>query len=56
MTEKQFQKLQIGSNVVMIVSGVEVRVEAVDESDQTFMDHCGGWHHFSEADAPVYEY
>lgn len=56
MSEQQFEKLQIGSYVVMIVSGIEVRVEAIDEADRSFMDHCGGWHHYSEADAPVYEF
>ena len=56
MSEQQFEKLQIGSNVVLIVSGVEVQVSAIDEDDRAFMDHCGGWHHFSEADAPSYEF
>lgn len=56
MSEAQFEKLQLKSFVVLITSGVEVQVEAIDEDDRSFMDHCGGWHHYSEADAPSYEF
>lgn len=41
---------EVGDLAVLAISGVETRVVAIDESDGTFMDECGGWHSYEDAD------
>lgn len=47
-------EFQIGDRVLW-PNGVEGRVAAIDASDNTVMDECGGWHKAMDVDfAPVF--
>lgn len=45
MTYERFQKLGLRESVIW-PNGVEGPVEGIDESDNTILDHCGGWHDY----------
>lgn len=53
MTEQDFDNLQIGVAVELTISGVVTTVLGVDYDDRTFMDHCGGWTSFEDAELIV---
>jgi len=53
MAPERFQKLGIGESVIW-PNGVEGPIIAIDESDGTLLDHCGGWHDYAEVEAAEY--
>lgn len=55
MPRDEFRKsVRVGSTLVLITSGVEVRVEAIDDVDDSFLDSFGVWHGYEEADFAQY--
>lgn len=52
----RFDQIQIGHHGVLVISGVEIRVCGIDDSDQSVMDECGAWHSYTDVDFPEYHY
>lgn len=52
----RFDDIRIGHHGVLVTSGVEIRVCAIDEDDPQIMDEVGAWHDFDQVDFPTYAY